>query len=64
MGSRQGGFGVNQGRGRDKHRSYLLVKFDTRFQVDDKEMEEMQERAHRYCFVANSLADHVEMNVL
>lgn len=40
-----------------------VVRFDTGFSVSDAEMEVMQERAHRYCFVANSLADFVEVNI-
>ncbi len=40
-----------------------IVKFDTGHQVDDKEMEKMHERAHQYCLIANSRADHVEMNI-
>jgi organic hydroperoxide reductase OsmC/OhrA len=41
-----------------------VVRFDTGFSVDDKSLEEMQDRAHRYCFIANTLADSVEINVL
>lgn len=41
-----------------------VVRFDTGFSVDDKTLEEMQDRAHRYCFIANTLADSVEINVL
>ena len=41
-----------------------VVRFDTGFNVDPAEVEKMQHRAHRYCFIANSLADSVEMNIL
>lgn len=40
-----------------------VVQFDTGFDVDADKLAEMQHRAHRYCFVANSLADFVEVNV-
>ena len=41
-----------------------VVRFDTGFSVGAKELEEMQDRAHRYCFIANTLADSVEINIL
>lgn len=41
-----------------------VVRFDTGFSVSDEEMAEMQDRAHRYCFIANTLADSVEINIL
>ena len=41
-----------------------VVRFDTGFTVEDKTLEEMQDRAHRYCFIANTLADSVEINIL
>lgn len=40
-----------------------VVRFDTGFSVDDAKMAEMQDRAHRYCFIANTLADSVEINI-
>ncbi|WP_264212269.1 OsmC family protein [Leisingera thetidis] len=40
-----------------------VVRFDTGFSVSPKELEEMQDRAHRYCFIANTLADSVEINI-
>ena len=40
-----------------------VVRFDTGFSVSEKELEEMQDRAHRYCFIANTLADSVEINI-
>lgn len=41
-----------------------VVRFDTGFSVSDAELGQMQERAHRYCFIANTLADSVEINIL
>ncbi|SLN09619.1 OsmC-like protein [Roseovarius litorisediminis] len=41
-----------------------VVRFDTGFSVDEAKLAEMQDRAHRYCFIANTLADSVEVNVL
>ena len=41
-----------------------VVRFDTGFTVEDKALEEMQDRAHRYCFIANTLAETVEINIL
>lgn len=41
-----------------------VVRFDTGFSVDDRTLDEMQDRAHRYCFIANTLADSVEINIL
>lgn len=41
-----------------------FVRFDTGFAVDPAELEQMQDRAHRYCFIANTLADSVEINIL
>ncbi len=40
-----------------------VVRFDTGFEVSPDKLAEMQHRAHRYCFIANSLADSVEINV-
>jgi len=40
------------------------VRFDTGFTVDAAKLEQMQHRAHRYCFIANTLADSVEINIL
>lgn len=39
------------------------VRFDTGFDIDADALEQMQKRAHRYCFIANTLADSVEINV-
>lgn len=46
-------------------RIYLhpVVRFDAGFTVEAEKLSEMQDRAHRYCFVANSLADSVEINI-
>ncbi|MGJ5620724.1 OsmC family protein [Sulfitobacter sp. MF3-043] len=41
-----------------------VVRFDTGFSVSDAELAQMQDRAHRYCFIANTLADSVEINIL
>jgi organic hydroperoxide reductase OsmC/OhrA len=40
-----------------------VVRFDTGFSIDAAELEQMQHRAHRYCFIANTLADTVEINI-
>ena len=40
-----------------------VVQFDTGFQIDDAQLQQMQHRAHRYCFIANTLADSVEINI-
>jgi hypothetical protein len=40
------------------------VRFDTGFSVDVAELEQMQGRAHRHCFIANTLADSVQINIL
>ncbi len=40
-----------------------VVRFDTGFSVSEDKLAEMQHRAHRYCFIANSLADSVEIHV-
>lgn len=41
-----------------------LVRFDTGFDIDAAAVAKMQDRAHRYCFIANTLADSVEINIL
>ncbi len=41
-----------------------VVSFDSGFSVNAEELENMQHRAHRYCFIANTLADSVEINIL
>ena len=40
-----------------------VVRFDTGFAVGAEELAEMHHRAHRYCFIANTLADSVDINV-
>jgi organic hydroperoxide reductase OsmC/OhrA len=40
-----------------------VVRFDTGFSVSDAELKDMQQRAHRYCFIANTLAESVEINI-
>ena len=40
-----------------------VVRFDTGFLVSDEQITKMQDRAHRYCFIANTLADSVQVNV-
>tara|TARA_A100000164_G_C21420669_1_gene546526 strand:- start:37 stop:486 length:450 start_codon:yes stop_codon:yes gene_type:complete len=39
------------------------VKFANNFSVDAQKMKEVQDRAHRYCFIANSLADEVKIKI-
>jgi organic hydroperoxide reductase OsmC/OhrA len=41
-----------------------VVRFDTGCTVDAETMAQMQDRAHRHCFIANTLADSVEINIL
>ena len=37
------------------------ITFSNNFSVSKEEMEQMQDRSHRYCFIANSLSDEVEI---
>ena len=37
------------------------ITFQNNFSVSDKEMAIMQDRSHRYCFIANSLSEDVEI---
>ncbi|MDO8881528.1 OsmC family protein, partial [Pseudotabrizicola sp.] len=39
-----------------------VVRFDIGFTVEDDKLVDMQDRAHRYCFIANTLADSVDVN--
>ena len=39
------------------------ITFSKEFSVDEKKMKEVQERAHRYCFIANSLSDEVKIKI-
>lgn len=41
-----------------------VIRFDEGFTVDDTKLKTMHERAHRYCFIANTLADSVDINIL
>lgn len=41
-----------------------VVRFDTGFAVEKSALDKMQDRAHRYCFIANTLSDNVEINIL
>ena len=38
-----------------------LVTFSDKFRVNPDEMKKMQDRAHRYCFIANSLSKEVKV---
>mgnify|MGYP001158459506 CR=1 FL=1 len=38
-----------------------IIKFENDFSVSNEEMEKMKERSHRYCFIANSLSEEVEI---
>ena len=37
------------------------VEFSDGFSANSEEMKKVQERAHRYCFIANSLSDEVKV---
>jgi len=39
------------------------IIFDKDFSVSKEDMDKMQDRSHRYCFVANSLSDDVEIKI-
>ena len=39
------------------------VQFSDGFTVGEEEMNEMHDRSHRYCFIANSLSEEVEFEV-
>ena len=40
-----------------------IIKFENGFSVSEDEMSKMQDRSHRYCFVANSLSEDVEIKM-
>jgi len=40
-----------------------VVSFDSGFEVSDEELAKMHDRAHRYCFIANTLDSEVEVNI-
>ena len=37
------------------------ITFEDNFLVSDEDMAKMQDRSHRYCFIANSLSEEVEV---
>ena len=39
------------------------ITFKDNFEVSHDEMLNMQDRAHRYCFVANTLSEEVEVKI-
>ena len=39
------------------------VKFSNNFSIEVSEINKVQDRAHRYCFIANSLSDEVEVTI-
>ena len=39
------------------------IEFDNGFVVSKEEMDKMQDRSHRYCFIANSLSKEVEIKI-
>ena len=39
------------------------IFFDNDFSISKEDMDKMQDRSHRYCFVANSLSDDVEIKI-
>lgn len=41
-----------------------VIRFDSGFTIEEAKLEDMHSRAHRYCFIANTLADSVEINIL
>jgi organic hydroperoxide reductase OsmC/OhrA len=41
-----------------------VVAFDTGFTVETAKLAAMQDRAQRYCFIANSLAESIEIKIL
>ena len=40
-----------------------IIEFDNDFVVSKEEMDKMQDRSHRYCFIANSLSKEVEIKI-
>ena len=41
----------------------VSIEFENGFSVSRVEMDKMQDRSHRYCFVANSLAEDIEIKI-
>ena len=39
------------------------VSFDSGFEISEEEMVKMHDRAHRYCFIANTLDGGVKVNI-
>ena len=39
------------------------IKFQGDFFVSKEDMDKMQDRSHRYCFIANSLSEEVEIKI-
>ena len=39
------------------------ITFSDNFRVDTTEMKKIQDRAHRYCFIANSLSEEVKVSI-
>mgnify|MGYP001288873041 FL=1 len=39
------------------------INFSNDFSVDAKKMKDVQDRAHRYCFIANSLSEEVVVKI-
>ena len=39
------------------------IIFDNDFTISDDEMHKMKERSHKYCFIANSLSNDVEIKI-
>ena len=39
------------------------INFSNDFSVDEKKMKDVQDRAHRYCFIANSLSEEVVVKI-
>ena len=39
------------------------VSFDNGFEISEEEVLKMHDRAHRYCFIANTLDSDVEVNI-
>ena len=39
------------------------IIFSNDFSVSNDEMDKMQDRSHRYCFIANSLSEEVEIKI-
>tara|TARA_Y100000590_G_C15649208_1_gene988087 strand:+ start:384 stop:833 length:450 start_codon:yes stop_codon:yes gene_type:complete len=37
------------------------ITFGNNFSISDEEMKKMKDRSHRYCFIANSLSEEVEI---